>query len=401
MPNISEHNLTVSAPPHQSPRDNAIDQLKDFDRRFNDGNCSADDVIDDFVRNFDSTELLDPVICGLSEEKKDEVSRAVARCHVASFDRGYEFLAKRNQLHLLDQDSATLIGALSAEFRAAIFARAYTDDRGQIVVRFPNMGLRIPLGRTSLGTGEGALTTHEIQKLLSDPEERGHSLLEIVSAKLVHFDAQTPDTETCHVWSDLIDRCIDRKPIAEFSAEKVVLEALAFTLMTVTDRIFAWRCDEEFPMVRMLTNSAEAYFLAGDHKSCGTALLKLAAYHTRKLERDAAVEVTALAASVLARSALKCWENDQHAAAGTSRAMALRAYERVPELLGLRGGPPAPISGVVDEIVPLPKLVEHICKSDFEVAWADRWAKSEEVPSNIESNLRAQGIIGRLAKSGA
>ncbi|MFK0378291.1 hypothetical protein [Pandoraea sp. NPDC090278] len=381
MPIVPEHNLTVPAAPHQGLFDSAIDQLKDFTARLDGGKCPADQVIEDFIRNFDSRELLGPVLRGQSDEKTEKVSRAVARCHVASFGQGRDFLAKRNEFHLVDQDSATVFGALPAELRAAMFADARIGDRGQIVIPFPDTWLCIPLGRTSLGTGEGALTTHEIQKLLTDLTGRFHSRLEIFSAKLVQFDGQTPDTETCHVWSDLIDRCIDRKPIAEFSEEEAVLKALASTLMALTDRISERGCGEEFPLVRMLTHCAEAYFLAGDHMACGRALTKLAIFHTRKFDRDAAVEVTALAASVLARNALKCWEDSRLAAARNSRARALEAYAEEPKLLGLSGASSAPVSGMADVIVPLPTLVEHISESDFEAAWANRWATTEEMPS--------------------
>lgn len=399
MPNIPEHHLSVSAAPHQSPRDSAIDQLKDFNRQIKDDNCPADQVIKDFIRDFDSKEVLGPVLCGLSDERKEDVLRAAARYHVASFGRGREFLAKCNPLHLVDFDYATLFGALPAELRAAMFADAYVGDRGQIVVPFPDIGLCIPLGRTSLGTGEGALTTHEVQRLVThDHEWRSHSLLEIFSAKLVHFDAHTPDTETCHVWSDLIDRCIDRKPIEEFSEKQPVLEALASTLRKLTDRISARGCGEEFPMVRMLTNSAEAYFIAGDHRRCGTTLLKLAISHTCKLERDAAIEVAALAASVLARHALKCWEDVRYAEAAISHKTALSAYAGEEALKGIRSVPPAPISGAVDEIVSLPKLVALISQSAFEAAWADRQAKTEEMLSEIESNLKTLAFMRRLAK---
>ncbi len=401
MQNISEtlgHNCTVSASPHESLRDRAIDQLKDITRRFNDDNGPADHVVDDFMRNFDSTELLGPGLGDLSDEKKEKFLSAAARCHVASFGWGREFLAKRNHLHLADEDCATLFGALPAESRAAMIAGAYVGDRGQIVFPFPDIGLCIPLGRTSLGTGEGALTTHEMQKLLTDPEARLHCLLDIFSAKLVQFDAQSPDTETCHVWTDLIDQCIDRKPIAEFSGEKAVLEALAFTLRNLTDRAFLRGCEEAFPIVRMHTHCAEAYFLAGDLGACGATLCKLAASHALKFERDAAVGVATLAASVFARNALKRWEDGHHADAVVCHGMALRTYAEEFALRRLRGEPRAPISGAVDEIVPLPKFVEHISKSDFEGAWAAQRAKIEETLSDIESNLRTLAIMGRLAK---
>ncbi|VVE31585.1 hypothetical protein [Pandoraea commovens] len=401
MPNISEthfHNLTISTAPHESLRDSAIDQLKDFTCRFNDGNRPADQVIEDFIRNFDSTELLGSVLRGLSEEKKESVLRAAARCHVASFGPGRDFLAKRNQFHLVDQDSATLFGALTAELREVMIADAYIGDRGQIVVRFPDGGLCIPLGRAWLGTGEGALTTDEIQKLLTDPEARLHCLLDIFSAKLVHLDAQTPDSETCHFWSDLIDRCIDGKPIAEFSKKKAVLEALAFTLRNLTDRAFSRGGEEEFPMVRMLTHCAEAYFLAGDLGACGATLCKLAASRALKFERDAAVGVATLAASVFARNALKRWSDGHYADAVVCHGMALRTYAEEHALRGLRGGPQARISRAVDEIVPLPKFVDHISRTEFEAAWADQQAKTEEMLSEIESNLRTLAVMGRLAK---
>lgn len=412
MPNIPEtlgHSLTRSAAPDQSLRDSAIDQLKDFERRINDDGCPAGRVIEDFVLNFDSTELLGPVLRGLSEEKKENILRAAARCHVASFGRGRQFLAKRDQLYLVDQDSSALFGALPTELRAAMIADAFIDECGQIVFPFPDIGLCIPLGRTSLGTGEGALTTHEIQRLLTYVEERrSHCRLEIFSAKLVHFGALTPDTETCHIWSDLIHRCIDRKPIAEFSEEQTVLEALASTLMTLTDRISARGCDAEFSMVRMLTNSAEAYFLAGDHWACGTTLLELAASHTRKLEYDAAVgaatlaaSAAKLAASVLARNALKRWEDGRYADAVVNYEMAMSAYAREEVLRGIRSVPPASTSGAVDEIVPLPKFVEPISQPDFKAAWADRRSKTEEMLSQTALNLRALGIMRELAESRA
>lgn len=398
MPNISQISGHTAAP-HQSLRDSAIAQLKHFTRLLNDGNGPADPVIDDFIRNFDSTELLGPVLRGLSEEEKETVLRAAARCHVASFGRGREFLAKCNQLHLADEDSAGLIGMLPAESRAAMFAHAYLGDRGQIVLPFPDIGLCIPLGRTSLGTGEGALTTDEIRELLMYQEDQIHWLLEIFSAWLVHFDAETPDTETCHVWSDLIDRYIDGKPIVEFSKDREILEALAFTLMRLTDRVWARGCSEEFPMMRMITNGAEAYCLARSHTSCGTALLRLATFHMGKHNVAAAAEATKLAASVFARNALALWADGRYADAVVSQKMALKAYRGEAELRGVSGVPLEPTSGADDEIVPLPEHVEQISQSDFEGAWADQRAKTEEMRSQLASNLRYLAFMERFGKS--
>ncbi|UVA80253.1 hypothetical protein [Pandoraea commovens] len=407
MPNISEtpgHNFTVPAAPDRSPRDSAIARLKDFTYGLDEGIRPADEEIKDFIRIFDSTELLGPLLRGLSDEKKEDVLRAAARYHVASFGRGRDFLAKCNPLHLVDYDSATLFGALPAELRAAMLADAYIGDRGQIVVPFPDIGLCIPLGRSSLGTGEGALTTHEIQKLLTDPGERFHCRLELFSGKLMQFDAQTPDTETCHVWSDLIDRCIDGKPIAEFSEEKAVLEALASTLKELTDRVDARGGDEEFPMVRLLTHCAEAYFLAGDLGACGAALFKLTASYMDKLEYGADVGVASLgasaatlAASVLARNALQRWEDGRFAEAVVSYGMAMSAYAQEGVFRGIHSVPPAPISEAVDETVPLPTLVEHISRTEFEAAWADRRAKTEEMRSQVE-DARTRAIMKRLGQ---
>ncbi|AKC69511.1 hypothetical protein [Pandoraea oxalativorans] len=404
MPNISEiigQILTVSGAPPQSHRDSAIAQLKDFTRQFNDGNCPSEQVIDDFMRNFDSTELLGPVLRGLSEEKKEEILRAAARCHVGSFGRGREFLAKSNQLHLVDQDCAALLGALSAEVRAKMIDRAYVGPRGQIVLPVPDIGLHIPLGRTSLGTGEGALTTHEVRGLLMYQEDGCHWLLEIFSAKLAHFDEQTPDTETCHVWSDLIDRYIDRRPIAEFSEVKAVLEALAFTLMTLTDRVCTHGDTEEFPIRRMLVNSAQAYFLVGDHMHCGAALLRLAKFYSAKRNAAEGADAAKLAASVLARDALALWKDGRTSRAVASQQMALCAYAGEAELRGVRRLHVPATTGAGDEPVPLPALVEHISRSDFEAAWARQLSRAEEIHSQLLSNIRSLLGERRLERSRA
>ncbi|MFK0378290.1 hypothetical protein [Pandoraea sp. NPDC090278] len=416
MLNISAthgHNLTVSSAPDQSHRDSAIDRLEEFTRRFKDDNCPADQVIDDFMRNFNSTELLGPVLRGLLEEKKEAVLRAAARCHVASFGRGREFLAKHNQLHLADEDSAALFGALPAESRAAMIADARVGDRGQIVFPLLDIGLCIPLGRTSLGTGDGALTMHEIRQLLMDHEGQCHWLLEIFAARLAGLGPHAPDTETCHVWSDLVDQFIDRKPIAEFSKERRVLEALASTLAKLTDRIDTRGRSQEFPMVRMLTRCAEAYFLVEDHQSCGSTLLELAATHVRNLERDAAVNATRLAASVFARNALVRWEGGRYTEAEVSEHMAVGAYLaeaavrqevavnaflRVALGRGVSGMPPGPTSAADDEIVPLPELVEHISQSDFKVGWAGRRAKTVDMDSQLMFDLSTLAIVNRLGK---
>lgn len=394
---IGQKPLSFDAP-DQSLGANRIDLLKSFTRLFKDDGCPEDKVIDDFMRDFEHTKLLDEVLGDMPEAKRKEVLRGAARCHVASFGRGRDFLAVRNQLHLVGQDCVTLFGTLPASLRQTMLAHAYVGDRGQIVLESPDVGLSIPLGRTLLGTGNGALTTHEVRELLMFPENACHWRLEIFSAKLRHFSEGALDAESCHVWVDLIDRYIDGKPIAAFSDDKAVLEALAFTLKELAERASVWERREEFPISRMLTNSAEAYFLAQDHKSCGAALAALATFHACKLERDAALEGGTLAASVLARNALKRWEDGRYADALVSYGMALHAYAGNGVLRDIDSLHPVPRSGVVDETVPLPTLVEHISQSDFEAAWEGRWATTAEMRSQTASDLRVLTIERRLAK---
>ncbi|VVE76466.1 hypothetical protein [Pandoraea sputorum] len=384
--------------PNQSPDANRIDLLKGFTRLFKDDGCPEDKVIDDFMQDFEHTKLLDEVLGDMPEAKRKEVLRGAARCHVASFGHGRDFLAIRNQLHLVGQDCMTLFGALPASLRQTMLAHAYVGDRGQIVLECPDVGLSMPLGRTLLGTGDSALTTHEVRELLMFPERAAHWRLEIFSAKLRHFSAGALDAESCHVWVDLIDRYMDGKPIVEFSEDKAVLEALAYTLKELAERASVWERRGEFPMRRMLTNSAEAYFLAQDHKSCGAALTALATFHACKLEREAAIEAGTLAASVLARNALKRWEDGRFSDALVSYGMALHAYAGNGLLRDLDSVHPVPRSGVVDEAVPLPALVEPISRADFEAAWEGRWATTGEMRSQTVSDLIVLGIEKRLAK---
>ncbi|MCE4062309.1 hypothetical protein LXM60_19095 [Pandoraea sputorum] len=401
MPLIPEtigQKLPAFNAPDQSLDANRTDLLKGFTRLFKDNGCPEDKVIDDFMRDFEHTNLLDEVLDDMPEAKRKEMLRGAARCHVASFGRGRDFLAIRNQLHLVGQDCVALFGALPASLRQTMLAHAYVGDRGQMVLESPDVGLSMPLGRTLLGTGDGALTTHEVRELIMFPERAAHWRLEIFSAKLRHFSEGALDAESCHVWVDLIDRYMDGKPIVEFSEDKAVLDALAFTLKGLAERASVWVEREEFPMRRMLTNSAEAYFLAQDHTACGTALLMLAAFHARRFDGDASAEASKLAASVLAKDALKRWEDGRYGNAVVSYGIAMGAYAGEEALRGTRSVPPAPISGVVDEIVPLPALVEHISQSDFEAAWEDRWATTEETRSQNVWDLRVLAIERRLAK---
>lgn len=394
---IGQKPLSFDAP-DQSLRANRIDLLKSFTRLFKDDGCPEDKVIDDFMRDFEHTKLLNEVLGDMPEAKRKEVLRGAARCHVASFGRGRDFLAVRNQLHLVGQDCVTLFGTLPASLRQTMLAHAYVGDRGQIVLESPDVGLSIPLGRTLLGNGDGALTMHEVRELLMFPENACHWRLEIFSAKLRHFSEGALDAESCHVWVDLIDRYIDGKPIAAFSEDKAVLEALAFTLKELAERASVWERREEFPISRMLTNSAEAYFLAQDHPACGAALLTLATFHARKLESDLAAGASTLAASVLARDALQRWEDGRYGSAIGSYGMAMGAYTGSEVLQGIRSAPLAPRSGVVDEIVPLPTLVEHTSQSDFEAAWDGRWETTKEVRSQSVLDLRVLEIERRFAK---
>ena len=401
MPNTSETTVQNASVPGDQIRNlerNPSDQLKEFTRLCNGDDGPADQVFDDFVRNFDAKEMLGPFLRDLPEEKKEKILGAAARCHVASLGRGREFLENRKQLHLVDEGSSVMFGALPATLRAAMITRAYVGDRGQVVLPFPDIELSIPVGRTLLGTGDGALTTHEIRELLMHRQGRAHSLLEIFSAKLAHFGAWDVDVETCHVWNDLIDRLIDGEPIVKFSEERAVLDALAFALKDLADRALAWGGGATFPIRRMLVDSAKAYFLAGEYPSSGASLVELGFFQSRKGEFEESASTFGAAASMLARKALEFSREGQSDKADTLRRLALHAYSGVIVVPVTPGSSMATVSGESDDRESLAMFGEYISLSAFEALWADPSSGIEEIRSRIES---AQDVLSVVRRIGA
>ncbi|AKC69510.1 hypothetical protein MB84_08510 [Pandoraea oxalativorans] len=306
-----------------------------------------------------------------NQDKKAILCRAV-RSHVATFGAGRDFLERRGLLLQVDQDSADLIGALPARIKETMITLASLGDCGQIVLKFPGIGLRIPLGRTLLGTGEGALTMYEVRQLLMYQEGRSESLLEKFSAGLGRVDAAYPDNEACHVWNDLIERCVDGKPIDQFSNDRTMLGVLAFVLRALAGRVSARGLHHEFPIPRMLTNSAIAYFHADDPKSCAESLIEMGDFHQRRSDFRNAAWANKIAANVLAGAALGLWNVGRYVDADECRQLAYTAYVTERALAAAAGEASATVPPEEEGSSPSLTLGTNISQSEFETLWAER-----------------------------
>ncbi|VVE76462.1 hypothetical protein [Pandoraea sputorum] len=385
MPEISatpSPNFPVRNYPSQSLSESRIDQLAEFTCKFDGSQAPSDSEIDAFMSHFAHMGLRDMVLGCLSDGEKKRILCRAARCHVATFGPGRDFLEQQKLLHHVDQDAADLFGALPASVKEAMITGVRIGDRGQIVLTFPDIGLRIPLGRTLLGTGEGALVMDEVRQLLMYQDGQLESLLERFSAGLGHVDAEYPDNEACHVWNDLIERCIDGKPIDQFSNDPAMLGMLAFALRAMAGRVSARRLHHEFPIRRMLTDSALAYFHAGDPKSCADSLIEMGHYHQRRSDFRNAAWANKLAANVLASAALDLWNVEQHAEADQCRQLACAAYVTGRALAAATGeasatappeqqGSPRPLA-----------LGRYLSQSEFEKLWAERKLRVQPIRSS-------------------
>lgn len=365
-------NFQVPKYPGQSLSENRINQVVDFTRMFDGGGVPSDSAIDDFMSHFSHMGLGDMVLDCLSDGEKKRILCRAARCHVATFGPGHDFLEHRNLLRHVDQDAADLFGALPAPIKEAMITSARIGDHGQIVFTFPNIGLRVPLGRTLLGAGEGALTMDEVRQLLMYQDGQLESLLEQFSAGLGRVDAAYPDNESCYVWNDLIERCIDGKPIEQFSNDPTMLGVLAFALRALADRVSARGLHHEFSIPRMLTHSAAAYFHADDPKSCADSLFELGRFHQRRSDFCNVAWANKIAANVLAGAALEQWNVGRYAEAEECRDLALGAYITERALAPATGKATATVPPEQEGSAPPLMLGKNISQSEFEALWAER-----------------------------
>ncbi|VVE61359.1 hypothetical protein PAN31117_00551 [Pandoraea anapnoica] len=374
MPEISatsSPNFPVPKYPSQSLSERRIDRLSGFTRMF-DRDVPSDSAIDAFMSHFAHMGLRDMVLGCLSDGEKKRILCLAARCHVGTFGPGRDFLERRRLLHHVDQDAADLFGALPASIKEAMITSALIGDHGQIVFTFPGNGLRIPLGRTLLGTGEGALTMYEVGQLLMYQEGQLESLLEQFSAGLGRVDAEYPDNEACHVWNDLIARCIDGKPIEQFSNDRTMLGVLAFALRELAGRVSARGLHDEFPILRMLTDSAIAYFHADDPKSCAESLIQMGHFHQQRSDFCNAAWANKIAANVRAGAALDLWNVGRYAEAEVFRELAYAAYVTETAFAAATGQARA-IAPPEGEGSPPPLMLgKNIPQSEFDALWAAR-----------------------------
>jgi len=388
MPEISTAlgpNFPVPNYPNQSLSESRIDQVVDFTRKFDGGGVPSDNAIDAFMSHFAHMGLGDMVLDCLSDGAKKRILCSAARCHVATFGPGRDFLEHRNLLHHVDQDATDLFGALPAPIREAMITSARIGKHGQIVFMFPNIGLRIPLGRTLLGTGEGALTMDEVRQLLTYQEGQLESLLEQFSAGIGRVDAAYPDNEACHVWNDLIERCIDGKPIDQFSSDPTTLGALAFALRALAGRVSARGLHHEFAIPRMLTRSATAYFHADDPKSCADSLIELGRFHQRRSDFCNVAWANKIAANVLAGAALEQWNVGRYDEAKECRDLALAAYITERALATASGEARASLPPEEEGSPPPLMLGKNISQFEFESLWAERKPRIPPMQSSVPS----------------
>lgn len=391
MPEISTTpcpNFPVPNYPNQTLSESRIGRLSEFTRKFDGGGVPSDTAIDTFMSHFAHMGVRDMLLGCMSDGDKKRILCRAARCHVGTFGPGRDFLERRKLLHRVDQDSADLFGALPASVKETMMTRARVGDHGQIVLTLPDTGLRVPLGRTLLGTGEGALTTYEVRQLLMYEDGQLESLLERFSVGLGRVDAQYPDNEACHVWNDLIERCIDGKPIEQFSSDRTTLSLLGFALRALAGRLSARGLHHEFPIQQMLANSAQAYFHAEDPKSCADSLIEMGHCHQRKGDVRLAAWANKIAANVLAGAALELWDVGRHAEAEGCRRLASEAYATERALAATIGVQRA--AELLDEVgaAPLPLLGANIPQSEFDAFWAERKSRRQNVQSSYSSTLR-------------
>ncbi|VVE31523.1 hypothetical protein [Pandoraea commovens] len=389
-------NFPVQNYPNQSLSELRIDRLTDFTCKFDVGQVPSDSAIDDFMSHFSHMGLRDMVLSCLSDTEKKRILCRAARCHVATFGPGRDFLERRKLLDQVDQDAVELIGALPAPIKEAMITSARIGDYGQIVLTFPDIGLRVPLGRTLLGTGAGALTTDEVKQLLMYQDGQLESLLEKFSAGLGRVNAEYPDNEACHVWYDLIQRCVDGKPINQFSNDPTVLGMLASALRALASRVSERGLHHEFPIPRMLTNSAIAYFHADDPKSCAESLIEMGHGHQRRRDFRNAASANKIAADVLAGAALDLWNVGRYDDAEECRQLAYAAYVTVRALAPAVGGARATVPPEQEGYPPPLMLGPNISQSGFEKLWAARKPRippmqSSVPPSPTRPSIPAEG----------
>ncbi|MCE4062308.1 hypothetical protein LXM60_19090 [Pandoraea sputorum] len=398
MPEISatpSPNFPVQNYPSQSLSESRIDQLADFTCQFDGSQVPSDSAIDDFMSHFAHMGLRDMVLGCLSDGEKKRILCRAARCHVATFGPGRDFLERRKLLHHVDKDAADLFGALPAPVKEAMITHACIGDRGQIVLTFPDIGLRIPLGRTLLGTGEGALVMDEVRQLLMYQEGQLESLLERFSAELGRVDAEYPDNDACHVWNDLIERYIDGKPMDQFSNAPTMLGMLAFALRALAGRVSARGLHHEFPIPGMLTDSALAYFYAGDPKSCADSLIEMGHFHQRRSDFRNAAWANKIAANVLASAALDLWKVEQYDEADVCRQLACAAYVTERALAAAVGAARATAPPGQEGSPQLLMLGTNLSQSEFETLWAKHEPRVQPIQSSASDSVSTTRIGNR------
>ncbi|AJP56396.1 hypothetical protein UC34_04080 [Pandoraea vervacti] len=262
--------------------------LNEFNQQCLGGFDLPDRVFADFLKRFRSMGPLDVVSSHLAGNRKADRLYAAALCHVASIGGGRDYLQRVGKLELADHSALLLLNAMPSGQRAAMLDGATLGTHLQIVLTFPGIDLRMALGASCFGDGQGALTPAQTRRwFLQCNEEDGGRARQggriSVAEKFVsetgseigsEIDsevgeaARSPDLQSWRTWCALTQRCIDARPVADVRGQPRVMETLGHVWHALA-RTAPQSLTDATSISELLWKSAAAFANVDDLKTYG------------------------------------------------------------------------------------------------------------------------------------
>ncbi|WP_150575580.1 hypothetical protein [Pandoraea aquatica] len=310
--------------------------LDDFNRQCKDGASASDHVFEEFVAQFSLIGRLDFCRNWLTHNWKPEILTNVARGHMSSLDSGRNYLngKEKDALRKAENTALEILPLLFTDDRREMLKTADFGERGQIFMRFPDIDLRVPLGKECFEDRDRGLKQHEIEKLFVNQEGTSPSMFERFARQFdIDNDDWGPknpqilDQEACSTWSTAINRWLGDRPIANLVASGDVMRALGVALRTLGWRAATFEDNEDLKFGDLLRKSAEAFYRYGSTQAYCSRLVEIGELYARAGDSKASTDAYRYASDKLGNVALATLRHGEKISAEICREAALKCFD--------------------------------------------------------------------------